>query len=146
MINANDKGGGKVTSLRDLPQGVSPPRDLWAGIEARIAAENQGALAPVVPHRRGPGRRVSPTQFRGRAAAAIIATLAVGMWIGRSSLPILVPNGGNGTVAHQPPAAVDSGGAAAMQAAFFADPKYRSQREALVKSLEAKLTSLPPDS
>jgi hypothetical protein len=34
----------------------------------------------------------------------------------------------------------------AIQAAYIADPKYREQRAALVKSLEAKLASLPPDS
>ena len=34
----------------------------------------------------------------------------------------------------------------ALQAAYIADPKYREQRAALVKSLEAKLASLPPDS
>jgi hypothetical protein len=39
-----------------------------------------------------------------------------------------------------------SDGAAAFQAAYIADPKYREQRAALVKSLEAKLASLPPDS
>jgi hypothetical protein len=39
-----------------------------------------------------------------------------------------------------------SNAATLVQAAYLADPKFREQRAALVKSLEAKLASLPPDS
>ena len=46
MNNANDNGERKVVnSLRDLPTAVQPPRDLWAGIEARIVAEGHAAAA-----------------------------------------------------------------------------------------------------
>ena len=50
MSNANGRGEHgngerKVTSLRDLPQSIEPPRDLWAGIEAAIGAEGQSARA-----------------------------------------------------------------------------------------------------
>ena len=46
MNNANDNGERKVvSSLRDLPTAVQPPRDLWAGIEARIVAEGHSAGA-----------------------------------------------------------------------------------------------------
>ena len=42
MNNANENGERKVvTSLRDMPQSIAPPRDLWAGIEASIAADRQ---------------------------------------------------------------------------------------------------------
>jgi hypothetical protein len=94
------------------------------------------------------------------AAAAVIVSLAVGMWVGRSVLPttqhvvapgtdttatitqpIVPPNTGTTTTL---PTTID--GAAALQAAYISDPKYRKQREALAKSLEAKLASLPPDS
>jgi hypothetical protein len=116
----------KVSSLRDLPRSIDPPRDLWAGIEAQIAAP-----AP---------RRRPVTRLRWIAAAAVIFALAVGMWIGRSFLPTsntppvaqthpLVPNGAN-----------------AIQAAYFSDPNFRQQRAALLKSLEAKLATLPPES
>ena len=147
----------KVTSLRDLPRAIEPPRDLWAGIEARINAERQAAASDA-------GTSTSPRvskwnaprfSFYGRslAMAAIIAALAVGMWIGRSIAPTTRPmtnppqTAKNATPANPTlPAATPNDGAAALQAAYMSDPKYRQQRAALVKSLEAKLASLPPDS
>jgi hypothetical protein len=143
MSNANDNlQGKKVSSLRDLPRSIEPPRDLWAGIEARIAAER-----PVVVQ--APARRGSVTHLRWIAAAAVIFALAVGMWIGRS----VPPTGGPGTtppVAHNntpPPGNVaPANPAAAIQAAYIADPHFREQRAALLKSLEAKLATLPPES
>jgi hypothetical protein len=168
MVNANDNGERKVKSLRDLPLAVEPPRDLWAGIEAQIAAERRATDVAVdadagtgasdivsVGPRKISGadaarrRRLSPryfSSFHWMAAAAVVAALAVGMWIGRSVMPTTRPVTGPvgpGTVARQPPA---SNGASALQAAFVTDPKYRMQREALVKSLEAQLAGLPPDS
>jgi hypothetical protein len=82
------------------------------------------------------------------AAAAVVAALAVGMWVGRSVLPTTRPTTGPGagtTVTATLPK-INNGGAAALQAAYIVDPKYRQQREALAKSLEAKLASLPPES
>jgi hypothetical protein len=176
MVNANDNDERKVvTSLRDLPRSVEPPRDLWAGIEARIIAERQttGAVdasaatdvrttadASASPHDTvAPNstvtdlasRRSSSTrqfsQLRWMAAAAVIAALAVGMWIGRSVLPTIGPvtntANGNGLTANVPTA---NDGATALQAAYISDPKYRQARETLLKSLSAKLASLPPDS
>jgi hypothetical protein len=70
------------------------------------------------------------------------------MWIGRSVLPstqpIGNPGGGANITASLPTKVNDS--AAALQAAYISDPKYREQRAALMKSVEAKLASLPPDS
>lgn len=164
MNNANDNGERKlVTSLRDLPQSIAPPRDLWAGIEASIAADRQSkAVEPNAVElsagsrdntvtdlgsRRSSGARQF-TRLRWMAAAAVIAALAVGMWIGRTVLPTTRPTtiavDGGGTTAKVQPTATD--GASALQAAYISDPKYREQRAALVKSLEAKLASLPPDS
>jgi hypothetical protein len=144
MSNANDDLNGKVSSLRDLPRSIEPPRDLWAGIEARIVAERAPTVAEVST------KRGAHAHLRWIAAAAIIAALAVGVWIGRSFLP----TGGSGTplVAHvnPPPSSVSNAtpadATAAIQAAYIADPKFRQQRAALVKSLEAKLATLPPES
>jgi hypothetical protein len=164
MNNANDNGERKVvTSLRDMPQSIAPPRDLWAGIEASIAADRQskadepnaadvsaGSRDNTVTDlgsRRSSGARQF-TRLRWMAAAAVIAALAVGMWIGRTVLPttrpITIATDGGGTTAKVQPTVTD--GATALQAAYISDPKYREQRAALVKSLEAKLASLPPDS
>lgn len=142
MTNPNGKK--QVTSLRDLPQAAEPPRDLWAGIEARIKAEAQPA-AKESSSVKAPTRR--PAQLRWLAAAAMIGALAVGIWIGRSVLPTVGPTPrpvtpGNDTTAQTTP----NNGAAFVQAAYLSDPKFREQRAALVKSLEAKLASLPPDS
>jgi hypothetical protein len=145
MTNANDNGERKVvSSLRDLPTAVQPPRDLWAGIEARIAAEGPIVAAGVRTRRRA-GSNLS--RLRWMAAAAVVAALAVGMWVGRSVLPtaqhITTPGAGTGARVTVPKT---NDGAAALQAAYSVDPKYRKQREALVKSLEAQLATLPPDS
>jgi hypothetical protein len=142
MSNANDDlQGKKVGSLRDLPRSIEPPRDLWAGVEAKIAAESARTVAEVTI------KRGSHARLRGIAAAAVIAALAVGVWIGRSFLPI----SGTGTPpvasgSPPPPMTHTTDSAAAIQAAYFADPKFRDQRAALEKSLEAKLATLPPDS
>jgi N-acyl-D-aspartate/D-glutamate deacylase len=143
MTNANDNGERKVVnSLRDLPTAVQPPRDLWAGIEARIVAEGHVAAANAGTRKRA-GSNLS--RLRWMAAAAVVAALAVGMWVGRSVLPTTRPitSPGTGTTATLPRI---NDGAAALQAAYISDPKYRKQREALVKSLEAQLASLPPES
>ena len=140
MSNANDNGEHKkVGSLRDLPRSIEPPRDLWAGIEAKIAAERQASGAPKLADL--PTRRGSLARMRWIAAAAIIVALAVGMWIDRSFLPARGP--GTPMVVHTHPL-ID--GAAVVQAAYFADPKFRQQHEALLKSLQAKLATLPPES
>lgn len=147
MANANSDGRGdgkrKVTSLRDLPEAVQPPRDLWAGIEAQINAERQSPVEPV----QSPVTR-RPARLRWLAAAAMIGTLAIGVWIGRSTLP--------GAGPAQPPLASDkpiparspqaTNAAALLQAAYLSDPKFRDTREALVKSLAARLAALPPES
>ena len=159
MSNANDNDRQKrVTSLRDLPRSVQPPRDLWAGIEAQLVSPAAVAAEkpPVAP--RSTARNLA--NLRWMAAAAVIAALAVGMWIGRSVLP----NGTGSTappiIAKNPPLTnpvspgsagqnsliegTDHGGA--FQAAYFADPKYRQTRADLLKSVEAKINTLPPDS
>jgi hypothetical protein len=150
MMSANDNGKRKVTSLRDLPQAVEPPRDLWSGIEARIAAERRAADATVGG--RGSASARVPSRPSWFAAAAVIAALAVGMWVGRSLLPgtshTTTTLEGPGTSAHLSTGKGISAGTGAtdvLQAAYVTDSKYRHQREALAKSLEAQLTALPPE-
>jgi hypothetical protein len=143
MANANSrdgqgKGKMKVTSLRDLPEAVQPPRDLWGGIEARIEAERQLAR----PGQSNVIRR--PAQLRWLAAAAMIGTLAVGVWIGRSVGPTQPPVAVNKPTTAQPPPTSDA--AALVQAAYLSDPKFRKARDELVKSLAARLAALPPES
>ena len=148
MTNANsrngqDNGKMKVTSLRDLPEGVQPSRDLWAGIEARINEERQSSARPAES-------RVSrrPPRLAWLAAAAMIGTLAVGVWIGRSILPGAGPTqpplAANKPATVLPSTARDT--TALVRAAYLSDPKFRETREELVKSLAARLAALPPES
>jgi hypothetical protein len=145
MVSANDKGERKVSSLRDLPRDVQPPRDLWSGIEAHIAADRRGADRAPDERRAVPPGRAS--RLRWIAAAAVVAALAVGMWIGRSLLPTTgLRTGLGGDSGTSARVSTDAGAPEVLQAAYVTDPKYRRQREALVKSLEAQLAALPPDS
>ena len=137
-MSANDKR--KIGSLRDLPQEIAPPRDLWKGIEAQITADRKSAADTPAP---GASR---PVRLRVLAAAAVIVALAVGVWIGRVMLPGgPLPNstGANtGLTANNRPA--DEPGA--FHAAFVMGPKYINQRAQLVKDLESRLAHLPPES
>src|ERR1700761_9636848 len=117
-----------VSSLRDLPRSIEPPRDLWAGIEAKLAAERQSVA-------QAPAKRAPLAHLRWLAAAAVIAALAVGVWIGRSSLPT-----------SKVPPVVRTNTPFNVQAAYFADPSFRNQRAALLQSVAAKLGTLPPES
>jgi hypothetical protein len=131
-----------VSSLSDLPRSIEPPRDLWAGIEARIAAEGHQAPAMDAPSRaeRPSGRRGFPGPWlQGLAAAAMVACLAVGIWIGRSVLP---GPARPGAATLTSPGAVAPGN---VQAAYVTDPRYQQQRAALLQSLQSQLASLRPD-
>ncbi len=136
--NEDPSGPRKISSLRDLPRDIAPPRDLWQGIEARIAADKTAMLA-VPPRRAGRTGRL-----RVLAAAAVIAALAVGIWIGRSVLPVPggPPAAGNGLNASNL-AGAEPG---AFHAAYVMDSKYIRQRAELVKDLETRLAALPPES
>ena len=126
----------KISSLRDLPRDIAPPRDLWPGIEARIAQEPRGAGRTRRPWR--------ANTLRILAAAAVIAALAVGIWIGRAVVPVpgnpAAPGGGLVT------SNVSTAEPGAWQAAYIMDSRYTRQRAQLVKGLEARIAALPPES
>jgi hypothetical protein len=136
-MSGNDdlRGRRKISSLRDLPQDLAPPRDLWQGIEARIAADKNAAV-PAPAQRSGRTGRL-----RVLAAAAVIVALAVGIWIGRTVLPG-APAAGAGSMATNL-TGVEPG---SFHAAYVMDSKYVRQRAELVKDLESRLAALPPES
>src|SRR5690242_6465241 len=81
MTGPSDNDPRKMTSLRDLPQSIEPPRDLWPAIEAQLGdlpAEGPGGAKPA--YRRA-------VRLRWMAAAAMLACVAIGVWIGRGFLP-----------------------------------------------------------
>jgi hypothetical protein len=154
MTTPQDNEARKVTTLRDLPQVIEPGRDLWPAIEARLN-ERQAAAPPaagvkvIPPHRSG-------TRLRWLAAAAMVASVAVGVWIGRSLLPGTVQPGtaqvarveppAGGQAATVPPGTASGipGAPTALDASYVNDPRYERQRAALLRSLQTQLAALPP--
>jgi hypothetical protein len=131
--NEDLPGRRKISSLRDLPRDIAPPRDLWLGIEAQIAA----TTAVPVPARRA----VRTGRLRVLAAAAVIVALAVGIWIGRAVLPG-APAASAGSMATNL-TGIEPG---SFHAAYVMNSKYVRQRAELVKDLESRLAALPPES
>src|SRR5689334_4590938 len=116
MSGPTENEGRKVASLRELPQSIEPARDLWPGIESRLV-----------------GTAAKPRAARPRwlAAAAMVACLAIGVWIGRG----LLPGGATRTApstAAIPPAAQGLA-PTAFDAAYVSDPRYARERAALVR-------------
>ncbi|HEY0767366.1 MAG TPA: hypothetical protein VGD47_05375 [Steroidobacteraceae bacterium] len=123
----------KVSSLRELSGAIEPSRDLWPQIEARIDEERRVTPAASAAQERPARRRtVAP---RWLAAAAMVASVAVGVWIGRSLLPATRPVAGAPATAAAP---------TLLDAAYVSDPRYQRQRAALMQSQQAQLAALPP--
>jgi len=117
----------KVTSLRDLPLEIAPPRDLWPELERRLVAGGAGRRRwPQLPALR-------PRYFA--AAAGLVAAVGVGILIGRGLLPSV-----GGDIATHPTASL------VVPASFISDPRYLRDRAELLKSLNARLAELPPQS
>lgn len=130
----------QVKSLRELPQSLEPGRDLWPQIEARLQQARGDGTAETARTAAAPRRRMAP---RWLAAAAMVASVAVGVWIGRTFLPAAAP------VTAQRDAPQDTAppwlsGPSALDAAYVSDPRYERQRAALLRSLQARLAALPP--
>ena len=130
----------KITSLRDLPRDVAPPKDLWPAIAAQIDPQSDAARAARPAVTRGSAARLS--QMRWLAAAAMVAAVAVGIWVGRELLPL------PGKAADTQPLGAHATTAApgAFNVAYVADRRYQEQRAALLATLQARLATLPPDS
>lgn len=129
--NGSDGMKKSVRSLDQLAQSIAPPRDLWPGIAAEIAKDSQAADA------RGRDRVTNPvTRIQWVALAAVIAALAVGVWVGRNVIPV----GGS------PSQLAEIGGAQdVITAAYIRDPRYMRDRAELVRSLDEKMKTLPPE-
>ena len=128
----------KVTSLRELPQSIAPPQDLWPAIEAQLGDIADGSAAQGAK----PGYRRA-VRLRWLAAAAMVACVAMGVWIGRSLLPG-APGVGTLPVSAANRVAMPGIAPTALDAAYVSDPRYQQQRAALVRELQARLAALPP--
>jgi hypothetical protein len=125
----------KVTSLRELPQSIEPPHDLWPRIEARLGDSRAAADSATPAQRRA-------VRMRWLAAAAMVACVAIGVWVGRGLLP---RPAGSGTVAvnTNPPRGVQPPVTTVPHEVYVSDPRYQEQRAALVRELQARLAALP---
>src|SRR5215831_3673739 len=130
----SESRGGKertVRSLGELPRSIEPERDLWPQIEARIREERATAAAAETAPARPARSRLAPPRWL--AAAAVVASVAVGVWIGRQLVSPVVIAPGAGSI---------PGEASLMNAAYVSDPRYQRERAALLKSFAAQLASL----
>jgi len=136
MNTPHDNDGTKksVRSLRELSMDIPPPRDLWPNISAEISkgAQPAGGIGKG-------GSRAMPSRMQWLALVAMVATLAVGMWLGRTFFPV------SGTSVQTPQVASTNVPNNVINAAYLQDPRYRKQHAELVRTLEEKMKSLPPD-
>lgn len=149
MSGPHDATQSKVTRLADLPGSIEPARDLWPDIEARLRQTQAAAPTAAGAHPIPP--RLHRARLSWLAAAAMVACVAVGVWIGRSSIPgvpgvapVVPRSPENGLAASSPPGLAAATDATALDAAYVSDPRYQRQRAALLRSLPARLAALPP--
>ena len=145
----------KVTTLRELARAIEPGRDLWPAIESRIneiqaAAPPAAGVKVIPPHRSGARRAYL-------ALAAMLASVAVGVWIGRSLLPgtgqpgtaqvarVEPAAGGQAASQRSPAASAIPGAPTALDASYVNDPRYERQRAALLRSLREQLATMTPE-
>ncbi len=131
----------QVSSLGELPQSLEPGRDLWPQIEARLQQARRDGAADT---RTAAPRRSVP--LRWLAAAAMVASVALGVWIGRALLPATAPAAATAQHDSSPGVAPWLTSPTALDAAYVSDPRYERQRAALLRSLQARLAALPPPS
>ena len=138
MTESTDQGRRTVTTLRELPQSIEPPQDLWPRIEAQLEERAPGATRGAAMPQRRRGQAL-----RWLVAAAMVASLAVGVWIGRS----LVPGAGGGvapsTTANRSSVPVPGVAPTTFDTTYVSDPRYERQRTALVRALQERLAALP---
>jgi hypothetical protein len=144
MSGSDDTPERKISRLADLPRSIKPGRDLWPDIESKIKGIQAAAPKPSGSDASLIAVRLRQARLPWLAAAAMLATLAVGVWIGRSMLPRVGP-GAEGTLATGTPAGFAvATEATAFDAAYVSDPRYQRQRAALLRALPEQLAALPP--
>jgi hypothetical protein len=130
MTGSSDTESRKVGSLRELPQSIEPPHDLWPRIAAQLGEipKEAGAAGKTPQESRA-------LRARWLAAAAMVACVAVGVWIGRSLLP------GVARDRSVPPTTLET---PVPHQVYVSDPRYERQRATLVHDLQARLAALSP--
>lgn len=127
----------KLSAFGELPRDVAPARDLWPGIATAIGA----ATAPVGAQTRadapaGPAsapvtrlRRSFAAIHPAWAIAAAVGCVAVGVWIGRATLP-------------QAPTLAAT---LAQAVSYVPDARFERTRETLLRDVSVRLAQLRPE-
>ena len=137
----NDPTSRKITRLSDLPREISPPHDGWAALEARLRQSG----GPTADLESVPGAKPQPARYRRPqfmrivSLAAVLAAVLFGVSIDRWMLSPAHPTSPGVTIPH-----AGSPGGAGMTVAYITDPRYLREREALLRTLNARLAKLPP--
>lgn len=116
----NDTPTRTIRALDELRTDLPPAHDLWPGIAAAIAAPR--ARHPTWAWARSSTRELGLGLRLGLAAT--VACLAIGVWIGRASVPTA------------PPAATSP---------FAPDARFGAERAALMAQAGTGLATLPPE-
>lgn len=137
----NDPVPTKIRRLSELPREISPPHDGWAALEAKLrksgAPQSESGVEQLGGGVSG-RRRWRPQVMRIAALAAVLAAVVVGISVDRW---ILAPGPTTPRSAQAPGVGAAGGGLAV---AYITDPRYVREREALLRSLDARLAKLPP--
>jgi hypothetical protein len=136
----NDPTPSKIKRLSELPRDIQPPHDGWPALEARLREGGRPQQDAGAPR----GGKAEPARYRRQyvmriaALAAMLVAVLVGVSIDRW---VLSP----GRPAPQVAADQDTHGTAErIPVAYVTDPRYVREREALLRSLNARLAKLPP--
>ena len=135
----------KIRRLSELPGDIAPPHDGWTSLEAKLRESAAPQMATDGERQKTvePARRWRPPMMRmaglSAALAAVFAAVVIGISIDRWILsppvhPASFANGSN-TVG------VEGG---RVPVTYVTDPRYLHEREALLRSLNARLAHLPP--
>lgn len=130
----NHPPSSKIRRLSELPREISPPHDGWPALEARLRETQPGAGERTAG---GTPRGWRPQLASVAALAAVLAAVVVGVSIDRW---ILSPTH---TASHEVAASGVGSTGGRMTVAYISDPRYLREREALLRSVDARLARLP---
>ncbi len=137
----NESAPPKISRLSELPREIPPPHDGWPALEARLRESGRPQSDPDAPQhgRAQPARYRRPQLMRIMSLAAVLAAVLVGVSIDRWILSPAHPIPPGVALPH-----VGSAGSDDMTVAYVTDPRYLREREALLRTLDARLAKLPP--
>jgi hypothetical protein len=137
----NEPAPPKISRLSELPREIAPPHDGWPALEARLRESGRPQSDPGAPRdgKPQPARYRRPQVMRMLSLAAVLAAVLFGVSIDRWVLSPAHPLPAAVTMQH-----VGGAGGGGLKVAYVTDPRYLREREALLRSLNARLAKLPP--